>query len=174
MLRTARRVMIGVLAFAALALIALALAMPRLARLLPGVQVLPPLPAQPPLAPSLAAPAGPLPDGPAGLLELARREGQPFAPVGSGFFLLLADGRVVGVTTAHSVPDLRQPGSALQEIAFALPGQAAPFVQFEWLAAPPGTPRSGADLRVDYVLLHLDGAASPAPALAPDPRRAPH
>ena len=92
---------------ALLTLAALALRVPEvgeLVRALPFSPAIGPIP--PP--PAIAAPAGPLPSGPAGVGELAQFGAQDFRAVGCGFFLRLPDDTVIAVTTAHSVPGLGQ------------------------------------------------------------------
>jgi hypothetical protein len=125
-----------------------------------------------PLPPIIAAPAGPLPAGPAGLTELAQYGEQGYQGAGSGFFLRLPNSLEIGVTTAHSVTALGQPGNNLQHIAFALPGMADPATEFQDLYGRPGAPFSGADLSVDYMLLRPPGPVDAARVQDPDPRGA--
>ena len=171
-----RRALIVVLALTAalLTLAAFALRLPAAAALVaylpigPGLDPTP----QPPL---IAAPPGPLPAGLAGLRELAQYAGQPYQAVGSGFFLRLPSGQVIGVTTAHSVAALGRPGNDLQHVAFEMPGSADPasLDEFSLLYGLPGVPFSGDDLSVDFVLLKPQRPVDAGLAQTPDPRDAP-
>ncbi len=134
----------------------------------------PPPPTPPP--PALAAPRGPLPSGPLGLVEQVQYSGGPMHAAGSGFLLRLEGGPVIGVTTAHSMGLLGGPPYLLQKVAFSVPGQPNVIMTFDRLYGPPGVPLSNQNLTADYVLLKLP---DPAPAfdarlaLVPDPRGAP-
>ena len=172
-----RRVLIVGLALTAvlLALASFALRVPAVAALVRDLPIGPGL-APTPLPPVIAAPAGPLPGGLAGVVELAQSGALDYQRVGSGFLLRLPAGTVIGVTTAHSVAGLGAPGapgSGLQRLAFALPGAARHLAEFTELYGPPGVPFSGADLSVDYVLLRAPATADASLAQAPDPRGAP-
>ena len=139
----------------------------------PGAVVDIPLGAPPP-PPTILAPRGALPAGPGGLKEWTRYGNGDYGLAGSGFLLRLYDGRIIGVTTAHSVEALGQPGSQLNHIAFSRPDQPRPFVvECDTLYGQPGVARRGDDLTVDYVLLHVNGPLDTSLALAPDPRGAP-
>lgn len=131
----------------------------------------PPDPTPPP--PTILAPRGELPAAAVGLQEWARTEGGQYFPVGSGFFLQLADGAVIAVTTSHSVGDIGDPGNTLERIAFGAAGGGGFAAEFDTLYGEPGAPRSGDDMTVDYVLLRVDGEVEPSLVLAPDPRGAP-
>ena len=158
-----------------LALASFALRVPAVAALVRDLPIGPGL-APTPLPPVIAAPAGPLPGGLAGVVELAQYGALDYQRVGSGFLLRLPAGTVIGVTTAHSVAGLGAPGapgSGLQRLAFALPGAARHLAEFTELYGPPGVPFSGADLSVDYVLLRAPATADASLAQAPDPRGAP-
>jgi hypothetical protein len=163
---------------ALLALAALALRLPAVGALVAALPIGPGVGPTPP-PPAIAAPAGPLPGGLAGVGELAQFGADSYRAVGCGFVLQLPDDAVIGVTTAHSVAGLGQPGNDLRHIAFADPQRhsvgVGPVVDFDTLYGQPGVPFSGDDLSVDLVLLRLPGAAEAARALAqaPDPRGAP-
>jgi hypothetical protein len=175
-LQKLRRFLIVVLALFAvmLALAALALRVPAVAAVVADLPVGPGLDPTP-QPPVIAAPRGPLPHGLAGLRELAQSAGQPYQSVGCGFFLRLPSGQEIGVTTAHSVAALGQPGNDLQRVAFSLPGSldASRLADFKDLYGLPGAPRSGPNLSVDFVLLLPPGPVDPALALEADVRGAP-
>ena len=133
-----------------------------------------------PLPPTLLAPRGEMPAGVVGLAEWAQYKGRDYELVGSGFFLQLSDGTVIGVTTEHASAALGLPDNTLEHIAFAVNGQPGHVVEFDTLYGPPGAPRSGLDLSIDYVLLKvedplqgMDQPIDPALVLTPDPRGAP-
>ncbi len=151
-----------------------------------------PPPEPTPLPPTLLAPRGEMPTGVVGLEEWAQYNNQDYELVGSGFFLQLGSGTVIGVTTAHATPSLGTGGSEIRpnspdHIAFAVNGQPGHVGEFDTLHGPPGTPRSGLDLSIDYVLLKvgdplqgvedavpgMDQPIDPTLALTPDPRGAP-
>ena len=133
-----------------------------------------------PLPPTLLAPRGEMPAGVVGLEEWAQYKGRDYELVGSGFFLQLSDGTVIGVTTEHASAALGLPANTLEHIAFAVNGQPGHVAEFDTLYGPPGAPRSGLDLSIDYVLLKvgdppqgMDQPIDPALLLSPDPRGAP-
>lgn len=130
------------------------------------------LPDPTPLPPTILAPRGELPGGPVGLQEWAQYRGESYVLAGSGFFLRLADGETVGVTTAHSVL-LGDPAHPLERIGLRVPGQVDFVTEFDTLRGRPGHPRTGGDMTVDYVLLHIDQSIDPELLLTPDPRGAP-
>jgi len=125
-----------------------------------------------PLPPTIFAPRGELPAGPVGLQEWARYRGEAYSRVGSGFLILLNDGTIVGVTTAHSVL-IGDPDHPLEQIALAVAGQSDFVAEFDTLWGQPGQPRTGGDMTVDYVLLQADQPIDSSFVLAPDPRGAP-
>ena len=126
-----------------------------------------------PLPPTLTAPGGKMPDGPIGFQEWTRYRGEPSKLSGSGFFLRLPSGEVIGVTTAHSMV-LGDPNHPLEQIAFAIAGERGWTAVSDTLYGQPGVPLHGTDLSVDYVLLQLnEGSAGLPYALIPDPRGAP-
>jgi hypothetical protein len=113
-----------------------------------------------------------MPNGSAGLQEWARYRGQAYRPVGSGFFFLLADGEIVGATTAHSVSfgSLEHP---LERIALGVAGHADFTGEFDTLIGQPGRTLTADNLAVDYLLLKVDPLLEPDTLLRPDPRGAP-
>lgn len=129
----------------------------------------PPDPTPPP--PTILAPRGEMPAGPGGLEEWVQYRGKEYVLSGSGFLMALAEGDVVGVTTAHSV-SIGDPGRPLERIALSVAGQTGHVAEFDTLRGAPGQPFAD-DLSVDYVLLHLDKPVDPALVLAADPRGGP-
>lgn len=150
-----------------------------------------------PEAPEIGLPTGPLPPTQVGLRAWAEYAAQEPQLAGSGFFLELPDGRLVGVTAAHSF----RLTSELEAVSFASLGAQA-RVRMDSLHGDPGAPRLlGNNLTGDYLLLtapvepesepvQLPGATiSPTPsselppalrggpgpglALVPDPRGGP-
>ncbi len=125
-----------------------------------------------PPPPTILVPQGPMPAGRVGLQEWAQYQGEDYQMVGSGFILRLGDGRLVGVTTAHSL----SPGDAghrLQRVGLSVAGQTGFVVEFDTLHGLPGRPRWGANMTVDYVLLRARGLVAPEFVLRLDPRGAP-
>ncbi len=129
----------------------------------------PPDPTPPP--PTILAPRGEMPAGPGGLEEWVRYRGQDYVLSGSAFLMALADGDVVGVTTAHSV-SIGDPGRPIERIALSVAGQTGHAAEFDTLRGAPGQPFAD-DLSVDYVLLHVKESVDPALVLAADPRGGP-
>jgi hypothetical protein len=125
-----------------------------------------------PLPPTILAPPGEMPSGPAGLREWAQYRGEPYQAVGSGFLLRLDGGEMVGVTAAHSVV-IGRSGHPLERIALAVAGRTGFVAECDQLRGRPGRPRSGGDMTVDYVLLHVDQLVEAGLALTPDPRGGP-
>jgi hypothetical protein len=126
-----------------------------------------------PLPPVITAPRGDIPDGIIAFEEWTKYRGGSFNLSGSGFFLRLPDGTVVGLTTAHSMV-LGDPNRPLEQVAFAIAGHRDKIAVFDTLHGPPGVPLSGPDLSVDYVLLQVDQGLAGIPyALIPDPRGMP-
>jgi hypothetical protein len=102
----------------------------------------------------------------------ARYGGEEPRTVGSGFFLRLADGDLVGVGAGHSV-SVGDPARPLEQIAFVLPGgQSFSFV-FDTLRGPPGGLGSAQDLTGDYVLLEVGQAVPQNLVQRPDSRGGP-
>ena len=134
-------------------------------------RALPPLDPTP-LPPTILAPRGELPAGPVGLQEWVQYRGEPYNLVGSGFFILLDDGEIVAVTTAHSV-SLDDPDHPPERIGLRVAGQADFVAELDRLRGQPGRPLTVEDLTVDYVLLQPALPIDSAFALAPDPRGAP-
>lgn len=173
------RFLIAFLALTAVTLTALSfLPPPMLRQLVLWVQVLAAPPAdatpQPPL---IIAPQGGLPEGPVGVQEWKQYAGGNYEIAGSGFFLGLSDGTIIGVTTAHSVGDIGDPANTLEHVAFKLAGGDHYLAVFDTLHGPPGVPREGAEfnLTVDYVLLQMPApdTVEPSLILEPDSRGAP-
>ena len=129
-----------------------------------------PDPTPPP--PTILAPAGPLPSGPVGLREYARYRGEDYIPVGSGFFLLLDSGDVVGVTAAHTVT-LDDPQHPLMSIALGVAGSDRFFGEFDTLRGAPGRLLTVSDMTVDYLLLAVDVPIELQMLLRPDARGGP-
>jgi hypothetical protein len=134
-----------------------------------------PDPGSTPLPPVIAVPRGELPAGPVGLQEWRRDDDGSPVLIGSGFLLLLPDGAVVGVTTAHSLDDLGRAESPLRAVSLRPSEAAESFIEFDSLFGIPGTPRTGMDFGTDYVLLSVPDPANLNPAwiLAPDERGLP-
>ncbi len=126
-----------------------------------------------PAIPTLTVPRGALPTSPGGLVEWARYGTDNYRPVGHGFLFRLPEGKVVGVTTAHSLSFSHQP--SLKNIALALGEWSKLVIEFEVLCGKPGNARTGEDMSVDYVLLDvpIDPAVDPALILDADPRGLP-
>lgn len=156
------------------AVMAAALPEATLRSLLFSVFPLPP-PDATPLPPEIVVPQDALPSGPAGLQEWRVNRGESRRLAGSGFFLRLPDGAVIGVTTAHSLSDLGLPSSRLEGIDFLLSGASNSLMTFDSLYGEPGEPRTGANLSADFVFLVVEDTAAldPALILAPDPRPLP-
>lgn len=125
-----------------------------------------------PPRPTILAPRGELPAGPVGLEEWVQVQGGLYNLVGSGFFIVLDGGQVVGVTTAHSVP-FGNPARPVERIALRVAGQPDFIAEFGTLWGRPGQPRTGDDMTVDYVLMQADQSVDPDLVLEPDPRGAP-
>jgi hypothetical protein len=134
--------------------------------------VLGPPPDPTPLPPTILAPRGDLPQATVAFQEWVRYRGESAAMVGCGFLLQVADGQVVGVTTAHSAPP-GNPNHPLEWITLLAAQPAGYALPFDTLHGPPGRPRTGDDLTMDYVLLHPGGVVEPAYVLQADPRGAP-
>ena len=159
------------LALLALALIVVSLLPSPLAVPLRALWSAPP-PDPTPQPPVICAALGGLPAGTVGLQEWVQYRGESFDLIGSGFLLRLAEGSTVGVVTAHSLL-IGDPLRPLERVAFAASGQTGFVAEFDTLRGPPGQPRTGADMTVDYVLLQATGPVRDELALAPDPRGAP-
>jgi hypothetical protein len=125
-----------------------------------------------PLPPTIQAPQGEMPTGMVGLQEWAQYRDEPYRSVGSGFFLLLETGTVVGVTTAHSV-SLGNPNHPLERIALGIAGHPDHRWEFSILHGLPGCPWRPGNLSADYVLLAGTEAIQQDLLVAPDPRGAP-
>jgi hypothetical protein len=130
----------------------------------------PPAPTPPP--PTILVQAGEPPAGFTGLRMWARYRGEDPHPVGSGFFLGLAEGDIVGVAAGHSV-SVGDPARPLEQIAFSLPGEEAGSFVFDTLRGPPGPGGSAQDLTGDYVFLAVDQPVPETLVQWPDPRGGP-
>lgn len=160
------RATIVILALTAVILTVISLLLPRIRPRSPSFGPTP----EPPI---ILASRGELPSGPVGLEEWTQAHGQAYGLSGSGFFLRLSQGEIIGVTTAHSVWLLGTPNNSLKRIAFHLAGQDNYLAEFDTLYGTPGTPLKGLDLAKDYVLLKLNQPIDEGLALTPDPRGAP-
>ena len=129
-----------------------------------------PDPTPPP--PTILAPKGEIPTGTVGLQEWAQYRDAPYRAVGSGFFLLLDGGEVVGVTTAHSV-SLGNPNHPLERIALGIAGHPEQRWEFATLRGQPGKSVGPHDLSADYLLLEVDQAIAEDLLVVADPRGAP-
>lgn len=139
----------------------------------PGRQLLPSLPPVIPAVPTLTAPRSALPTAPVGLVEWTRYGAGDYRPVGRGFLFRLPGGKIVGVTTAHSLSFNSQP--PLRNITLAQGEWSRPVIEFDALRGEPGTARTGEDMTIDYVLLDapIERLIDPALILDPDPRGRP-
>jgi hypothetical protein len=170
------RFLIAFLALTVVTLTALSfLPPPILRQLVLWSQALASPPEATPPPPTIIAPRGEMPTAKVGLTEWAQFEGSSFEPRGSGFLLRLSNGEVIGVTTAHSVGDLRQPDNTLAQLALGEPDQPAFVIQGDTLYGEPGLPRAGDDLTVDWLLLKVEPAQpiDRSLILTPDPRGGP-
>jgi hypothetical protein len=123
--------------------------------------------------PVIDAPGGELPVAPVGLSEYTQYTNAEYNKSGCGFILRLSTGEVVGVTTAHSLSfNASRP---LQSIALGVAGRSSFVAEFDRFHGVPGIARSGEDMSVDYILLHVTSAnpIDPALTLRPDPRGQP-
>jgi hypothetical protein len=131
----------------------------------------PPDPTPPP--PTIRASRDEPPQGTVAFQEWVRHRGQSYAMVGCGFLMEAEDGETVGVTTAHSVGAFDDPGRPIDRIKLQTVGGTGISLEFDTLHGPPGHPRTGADMTVDYVFLHADRPIDAAYVLRPDARGAP-
>lgn len=125
-----------------------------------------------PLPPTILVPRGELPAGPVGLREWARYQGENYHLVGSGFLLQLADGQIVGVTTAHSVT-IGDANRRLEQMGLSATEQPDFVIEFDTFHGQPGRARTEGDMAVDYVLLHTEQAIEAGLVLSPDRRGKP-
>ncbi len=131
-----------------------------------------------PPPPVIAAPRGPLPEGPVGLQQWVQAPGADYQQIEtSGFLFQISNGQVVGVTTAHSL-FLEDPHRRLERVGLRSTAPAAWLWDADTYWGVPGVPFAGDDLTVDYVLLKLtnppDLSVEWTPqVLTPDPRGAP-
>ncbi len=157
----------GVILALPVTLIALAVGLALIVAQTPAGQ--PPDPTPPP--PAILAPRGEMPGGPVGLQEWAQYRGESYVMTGSGFFIRLTGDEIVGVIAAHSVAF--NPDRPLERIGLRVVDQADFVAECDTLRGPPGQPRTGADMTVDYVLMQPGGPVEPASVLTPDSRGAP-
>jgi hypothetical protein len=156
----------------ALGLGVLAVFLTVLAIVLPRLMPQPPSGRVPP-QPTILAPRGDLPEGPVGLQEWARYQGEAYQLAGCGFLFATADGEVLGATTAHSLV-LGTDERVLEGVMFRIAGQHESVAEFSDLFGLPGRPRFlGMDLTIDFVLLKSAQGVDPSLILEPDPRGAP-
>jgi hypothetical protein len=139
----------------------------------PGRQWLTSLPPVVPAVPTLTGPRGALPTSSGGLVEWTRYGSDQYRPVGRGFLFRLPTEEVIGVTTAHSLSFSAKP--PLSSIALARREWTDRVIEFKALHGEPGEARTGEDMTVDYVLLHvpIEHVLDPAIVLEPDPRGLP-
>jgi hypothetical protein len=165
------RVLIG---FLALTAIALALASTRAAEIVGwALSSYSPPPPITPAPPTILAPTGSMPSANPALVEWAGVAGQQPQRVGSGFLLEIPDGTVIGVTTAHSLATLGAEALRPDRVLFTQQDSDEATLTFQALCGEPGSPRTGDDLSVDYVLLRMDQETDPRLVLQADPRGAP-
>ena len=131
-----------------------------------------PPPEPTPAPPTILVPPGELPEGPVGLRQWVRYVGEDYGAMSCGFMFRLGDGDVVGVTVAHS-HSIGDPNHPLERIALGFPGRGELVAEFDTLQGPPGRPRSGSDMRMDYILVQSDEAIDSRFVLEPDSRGAP-
>lgn len=133
--------------------------------------VMGPPPDPTPLPPTISAPRGELPRGNVAFQEWVRFRGEEYRMVGCGFLMALDDGRIVGFTAAHNAMP-GNPSHPLEQIR--LRAQPSGYtVELDRLYEPPGRPRDGDDLTVDYLLLQPEAPVDPTYVLRPDPRGGP-
>jgi len=118
------------------------------------------IPSTPP-PPVIMAARGDLPKGVVGLRLWVQDRGSSYEPAwASGFLLAVEDGRVIGLTAAHSLFQ-NDPNRSLDRIGLAVNGQSDFVFDAETYVGLPGVPFNGQDLSVDCVLLqanHVDPA----------------
>jgi hypothetical protein len=125
-----------------------------------------------PPPPTILVPEGTPPETQVGLKEWAKYGATDYVPVGNGFFLVLEDGRVIGVTTAHSVSTFDS-NHSLAKLAFSMGWEPGFLAEMDTLYGEPGKPRYGRDMTIDFILLRVDVPVDPILVLRPDPRGEP-
>lgn len=125
-----------------------------------------------PPPPTFQVSPGAMPGGPAGLQEWAQYQDQAYQLVGSGFLFTLADGEIVGATTAHSI-SFNNSDHPLQRIALRVAGSARVVGEFDTIIGQPGKPLRPENLTLDYLLLKSSPSLRYDTVLTPDPRGAP-
>ncbi|MBN1935202.1 MAG: trypsin-like peptidase domain-containing protein [Anaerolineae bacterium] len=129
----------------------------------------PPAPTPPP--PTILAPQGDLPAETVAFQEWVQYRGNNPSLSGSSFFMRLADGTVVGVTTAHSVI-IGNPNYPITRFFFSDANKPGFTVEFDTLHGKPGR-MSLEILTNDYVLLRVDQPVAAKFVLLPDRRGGP-
>lgn len=123
------------------------------------------LPALPP-EPAIAAPPGVPPSATIAFREFALVSGT-YRPAGSGFFLELPDGEIVGVTAGHTLPRF----DGFPSVEFRRPGAGTAAMRFSRTRGAPGRWWEGGPH--DYLLLRPDAVPDPEWVARPDPRGGP-
>lgn len=131
-----------------------------------------PAPDPTPLPPVIDLPSGEVPTSNVGFETWVHYQPGAQELRSSGFLLRLKDGRVVGVTVAHSF-SIGDPTAPLGEITFRVDRGKEIIARFYTLHGPPGQPRLGEDFTVDYVLMQPAAEVDHRFVLLPDPRGAP-
>ncbi len=128
-------------------------------------------PAATPPAPAILSPRGDLPADTVAFQEWVQYGAQNPALTGSGFFLQLDDGTLIGVTSAHSIV-LGNPNYPIRRLFFSDANEPGFVVEFETLHGQPG--RAATDiLSNDYVLLRVEQPVDARYVLWPDGRGGP-
>lgn len=125
-----------------------------------------------PSSPIIHAPQGEMPAGPVGFQTWNQYPNLGYTWGGSGFFLRLENGEVVGVASAHGTY-LHMQGNPLQQVAFQIAGLPGYIDEFDILRGPPGHHFAIDDMTSDYILFQVNQPIAPEMVLAPDPRGAP-
>jgi hypothetical protein len=125
-----------------------------------------------PRPPTIVADSGPPPAGQVVFEEWAHYSNGDYGMVGCGFLLQINSGEPVGVTTAHSL-SFGNENRRLEQVDFRSTGGGGLVVAFDALRGPPGLPRSGEDMTIDYVLLQPGLLPVGARTLKPDVRGLP-
>lgn len=121
-----------------------------------------------PDAPDIALPKGSLPDHRVAF-EVWNNADTVATRVGSGFFLRLPDGMVIGVTAGHTT---KNNAGQFRPTVFMQPNTDEVVASFSRVAAPIGNWQDGGTAG-DYLLMRADTPPAEALVLAADPRGAP-